>query len=382
MYQFLYRSNWKEHISKCFDRHVQGRDDNQLLQCAPPHASPQCTGAFDSPLRLLFHLQDVHCYEFIHTKKGFKISRDNDGIIPPSRVKRQRFDPKRERVVGDVAPVKVEQEPPVPVDGAPCGPASETATKGRPIEMTPRALPLAVEGQYSPSSACLPTPCPQPVDGTYQESTPLCELAGGAGNNGANSQDSSQYHLSGHRHDGTEPEEGMPHLEGGEEPDEEDDGNIGPQYRKRMRMTQSASNSLRQCESNSDGEAGLALPSREHRMAMMDRRRYDVDNEDVYSPSQDNDSEWEARLRRPKRRKLRAPPPPGRSAVRATGGTGRHASFKYAGSGPQQVLSPPSSQSRNDTATACHRVQGETDRERRPRMEKSRWYNHFPTGVD
>lgn len=144
----------------------------------------------------------------------------------------------------------------------------------------------------------------------------------------------------------------MPHLEGGEEPDEEDDGNIGPQYRKRMRMTQSASNSLRQRESNSDGEAGLALPSREHRMTMMDRRRYDVDNEDVYSPSQDSDSEWEARLRWPKRRKLRPPPPPGRSAVRATGGTGRHASFKYAGSGPQQVLSPPSSQSRNDTATA------------------------------
>ncbi|KAM5347023.1 hypothetical protein ACJ41O_010028 [Fusarium nematophilum] len=128
---------------------------------------------------------------------------------------------------------------------------------------------------------------------------------------------------------------------------EEDDDEVGLRRRKRKRMIQSASNSIRECESSSDGEAELALPKPGRRMAVIDRQQRNVDNEDLDSLSQDSDSEWDTRLPQPKRRKLGSPLPTDCTATRATS---RHASSESAGTGLQQVFSPPSSQGRSDTA--------------------------------
>ena len=135
----------------------------------------------------------------------------------------------------------------------------------------------------------------------------------------------------------------MPHPQGSEERDEEDDDDVGLRRCRRKRMTRSASNSIRECESNSDSEDELALLQL-GRMAVIDRRRRNVHSQDVYSPSQDSDSEWDIRLPQPKCRKLGSLPI-GRTVTRAAR---RHASSKYDGTKPQQVLSL-----RKTTVTQC-----------------------------
>jgi hypothetical protein len=105
MKQLPLRDKWKEHINECFNEHVQDWDGQPL------HCPYSCKGAFDSPLRLQFHLQDVHCYEFIKERKGLKRSRHDDEMdTKPVRKKRQRSGYTRERGVGSAVPVKLEYD--------------------------------------------------------------------------------------------------------------------------------------------------------------------------------------------------------------------------------------------------------------------------------
>ncbi|KAH8783457.1 hypothetical protein F5883DRAFT_516218 [Diaporthe sp. PMI_573] len=143
----------------------------------------------------------------------------------------------------------------------------------------------------------------------------------------------------------------MSHPGGSEQRDKEGDDNVRPRRRKRQRMTRSVSDSIHETESDGDGETEpvLCKPRSSRRMVVAGRQQRNVDNEDFYSPSQDSDSEWDAQPSRPKRRKLRSPPPTGHTAARATRATRHHASSNYAGTRPRQVLSPPSSQGRSNT---------------------------------
>jgi hypothetical protein len=60
---------------------------------------------------LQFHLQDVHCYEFIKEQKRLKRLRQDDEIdTKPIRAKRQKSGYIKEQGVGIAAPVKIEYD--------------------------------------------------------------------------------------------------------------------------------------------------------------------------------------------------------------------------------------------------------------------------------
>jgi hypothetical protein len=107
MEQLPLRKNWKQHINECFNKHVQDWS-GQPLHCPYSH---QCKEVFDSPLRLQFHLQDVHCYEFFNEREKLKRSRQDDEMdTKPVRAKRHRSGYTGEQDVGSAAPVKLEYD--------------------------------------------------------------------------------------------------------------------------------------------------------------------------------------------------------------------------------------------------------------------------------
>jgi hypothetical protein len=71
MRQFQERAGWREHVYG----HHGCLEASELSKC--PHPRSQCADAFVSTQELKFHLQDVHCVEFI---KGSKKSRPADEV--------------------------------------------------------------------------------------------------------------------------------------------------------------------------------------------------------------------------------------------------------------------------------------------------------------
>ncbi|KAL1847875.1 hypothetical protein Plec18170_008285 [Paecilomyces lecythidis] len=71
MYQFLNRAPWKEHVSRCFANWVEEPQKisgaTGLVFC--PHPHPKCAGFSASALELRFHLEDIHCCDFIREAK-------------------------------------------------------------------------------------------------------------------------------------------------------------------------------------------------------------------------------------------------------------------------------------------------------------------------
>ena len=81
MRQFLDRAEWQGHIKK----HIEELDGCKVPVC--PHPRPQCEEAFESVPKLIFHLQDVHCWV---PRKGVKRRRSEDEAeLMPRKAKRQ-----------------------------------------------------------------------------------------------------------------------------------------------------------------------------------------------------------------------------------------------------------------------------------------------------
>ena len=79
--RFLDRAEWQGHIKK----HIEELDGCKVPVC--PHPRPQCEEAFDSVQKLIFHLQDVHCWV---PRKGCKRRRSEDEAeLMPHKAKRQ-----------------------------------------------------------------------------------------------------------------------------------------------------------------------------------------------------------------------------------------------------------------------------------------------------
>ncbi|KAH8799672.1 hypothetical protein F5884DRAFT_113557 [Xylogone sp. PMI_703] len=111
MYQYLYRNKWKEHINKHFISYIRALDSGQLPECPCPPLGQQCKRPFESSLKLRFHLQDIHCFEFIDEKRRLKRLKPDDEIdTQPVQVKRQRSSYNHKRDVGGSALVKVEYD--------------------------------------------------------------------------------------------------------------------------------------------------------------------------------------------------------------------------------------------------------------------------------
>ena len=95
MRQFLDRSIWQDHV----EQHI-----SELSDCKPnvcPHPRAQCTEAFDSILKLTFHLQDVHRWiQKPSSRKNAKRCLTDTEVKPKARhgsekpkVKRQKGSP-------------------------------------------------------------------------------------------------------------------------------------------------------------------------------------------------------------------------------------------------------------------------------------------------
>ena len=80
MQHFLDREKWKTHI----DRHMERLDGCKALKRS--HSRSKCVDVFPSVLELKFHLQDVHCIEFIKKIKRRKFESEENTL--PARKKR------------------------------------------------------------------------------------------------------------------------------------------------------------------------------------------------------------------------------------------------------------------------------------------------------
>lgn len=265
---------------------------------------------------------------------------DPDGEPASTQLHRQRWGPATvpPRMLSSPGLPRVEQEPLVPAGGVVDGPgrtaSPETATGGGPVEPTSGASLPAAKVPHMSSSARLPTPSPRLEDGTRRESTPPGE-SGSRDGHEADSQDSPQQHRDCRQQDGTRAQEDMPHPRGNED-SEEDDDDVRPLRCKRRRTTRPASiHEEGGSDSSGETESALPKPKSGRRMAVVDRQRRNIHDEDVYSPSQDSDGERDVRPPQPKRRK-RAP----RRQTSSSHGIAR-----------AQGLSPPLSQRGSSEAT-------------------------------
>lgn len=68
MHQYVNRIKWREHIVE----HIKRLNNNKAIKCS--HSRSECVRAFDSRLKLKFHLQNIHCIELL---KEIKRRRSN-----------------------------------------------------------------------------------------------------------------------------------------------------------------------------------------------------------------------------------------------------------------------------------------------------------------
>jgi hypothetical protein len=78
MQQFPDLAPWREHLSGHLAiLEKQSPDDSKSLKC-PLVSLPQCEDAFKSAQEVKFHLQNVHCAEFVKASKKSKLTDDVD----------------------------------------------------------------------------------------------------------------------------------------------------------------------------------------------------------------------------------------------------------------------------------------------------------------
>ena len=76
MKQFLDLAPWRRHLSDHFMTfEIQRPDDPEALRC-PLFPLPQCEDTFKSAQEFKFHLQNIHCAEFVKASKGSKPADD------------------------------------------------------------------------------------------------------------------------------------------------------------------------------------------------------------------------------------------------------------------------------------------------------------------
>jgi copper chaperone CopZ len=97
MYQFLNQIPWKLHTSSCFTTWVKEQSElsgaNGLVSC--PHLHPRCATLSVRALTLCFHLEDIHCLEFVREVKRClsEVKAETElNFNPPKRRRRSKED--------------------------------------------------------------------------------------------------------------------------------------------------------------------------------------------------------------------------------------------------------------------------------------------------